>query len=755
MKLSLQTIRQFFKEYPQRLALSITATKANDQTDNHGKKFVKIVAVIAFLLGGFGIGGAWFFYEMYQTLPTMDQLENIEPPLSSKVLDKSGNLVFEFSIEKRSWVPLDKIPENLQNAVIAIEDRRFYEHWGIDLKRIFGAGIIDVLRGHYAQGASTLTQQLARNVYLSSNASMVRKIREAMTAVQIESYYTKPQILELYLNQVYFGAGVFGVEAASRCYFNKSVSELDLNECATIAGIIQRPEAYRPDKPGNLKRMVARRNAVLHAMRSMHFIDRKTSRALAKTTIPCDSIGYVSQHAPYFVEMVRQYIEKKYGDDKLYNGGLIIHTTLDAPAQDSAEHGMTLQLKVLQKKMNSYFLDRSRIHNRLNISRDTFLAHFDSLHSVYHKEFDALAASNTNLRIVQTALVAIDVKSGGIRALIGGRDFAESKFNRAVQAIRQPGSAFKPIVYAAAINNGYMPSTMVNDEPVSMMTPEGEWTPQNYDGKYLGEITLRYALEHSVNMVAIRVLLDVGAETIITCARNLGLTQHMAPVPSLAIGSCEVIPLELTAAYAAFANNGVRAEPYYIEKVTDKNGAILEQHSHRESRALSPQTSFILTDMLTGVVRHGTGYAVPGLGFTRPSAGKTGTSNDYSDAWFVGYTPQIACGVWVGTDERKSLGYGLTGAEAAVPMYVKAMKALHRNLPIAYFSRPNGVAYVTMCKASHKLAVPACPETYKDYCLFDKLPDVCDIHGTGNENKYEVLQQQSGTSGVANTPVSK
>jgi penicillin-binding protein 1A len=744
MKLSLQTLRQFIKDYPRLLSLSITTTKADNQTDIHGKKWVRIVGVLAFLLGAFGIGGGWFLFEMYQTLPTMDQLENIEPPLSTKVLDRFGNTIYEFSIEKRSWVPLAKIPVNLQNAVIAIEDRKFYDHWGIDLKRIIGAGLIDVLRAHYAQGASTLTQQLARNVYLSSEPSMTRKIREAMTAVQIESYYTKPQILELYLNQVYFGAGVFGVEAASHCYFNKPVTDLNLNECATLAGIIQRPEAYRPDKPGNLKRMVTRRNAVLHAMRSMHLIDRKTSRALAKTAIPCDSIGYVSQHAPYFVELVRQYIERKYGDDKLYNGGLVIHTTLDAQAQDSSEKGMTAQLKVLQKKMNYYFLDRSRLATRLKIPRDTFLAHFDSLRIVYKKDFDAAAASSVNLRIVQTAIVAIDVKTGGILTLIGGRNFAESKFNRATQAVRQPGSAFKPFVFAAAIDKGYTASSMVEDEPISLMTPEGPWNPVNYDGKYLGLVPLRYALEHSLNMVAIHLLLDVSADTVISYARRLGLTQNMSAVPSLAIGSCEVIPLEMAAAYAAFANRGIRAEPYMIEKVTDKNGAVLERHTHQESVALSPQTSFLLTDMLTGVVRRGTAAAIPGLGFTRPSAGKTGTSNDYSDAWFVGYTPQIACCVWVGTDERKSLGYGLTGAEAAVPMYVKAMKALHRNFPIAYFARPDGIAYIPMCKLSHKRAVPACPETYMDYCLSDKLPEACDIHGNGAENNYELPKQSSG-----------
>jgi penicillin-binding protein 1A len=693
--------------------------------------------VVAF--SGATFGGLWFLYRMYQTLPTLDQIENIEPPLSSKVMGSNGQLVYEFSIEKRSWVPLKAIPQQLINAVIAIEDRKFFDHWGVDIKRIIGASFINILRGRFAQGGSTLTQQLARNVYLSSRTSMIRKIREAMTAVQIEAYYTKKEILELYLNQVYFGAGVYGVESAAHHYFNKPVSKLDLNECSVLAGIIQLPERYRPDKKANNKRIVVRRNKVLQAMEKMSFITRQSMDATSLSPVPCNPQKDISQRAPYFVEYVRQYCEQKYGDDLLYNGGLTIYTTLDAEAQDSIEKGLIGQLHDLQVKMNSYFLDKTLFNKRHKIQRDFFMAHFDSLYNYYKSECDALPDS-LHRRIVQTAITAIDVKTGAMLALVGGRDFLESKFNRAIQAIRQPGSAFKPFVYTAAIEHGFTPASVLLDQPITLMTPQGEWHPENYDGTFKGPVTLRYALAHSLNMVAIQTLMQVGGDTVVSYARKMGLKQHLEPVPSLAIGSCEVIPIELLTAYSIFPNKGMRSAPFFINRIVDRDDKILETHEPVQTSVLSPQTSFIMTDLLTSVVKHGTAVAVPGLGFTRPSAGKTGTSNDYSDAWFVGFTPQIACCVWVGMDERRSLGYGLTGAQAAIPIYVKAMTALHRKLPIEQFEKPDSVVSARVCTISHKLASPSCPDTYDEYFLMGKLPEPCDMHGSGRTKKTNFTQ---------------
>jgi penicillin-binding protein 1A len=704
-----------------------------------GKRVFLIVMIAVCCLFCGLAAGSWFLYRMYQTLPTVDQLENIEPPLSSKVVGRDGTLIHEFSIEKRSWVPLSEVPQNLVNAVLAIEDRKFFSHWGIDIKRILGAMFVNIGRGHYAQGASTLTQQLARNVYLSSRTSMIRKIREAMTAVQIEQYYTKREILELYVNQVYLGAGVYGVEAASQCYFSKHVSQLTMNECAVLAGLIQLPERYRPDRQSNVKRTAVRRAAVLRAMLSMGFIDKKAVDQVGAMAVPSNPQSDVSKRAPYFIEMVRKYCEQKYGDDLLYNGGLTIYTTLDPYAQDSTDAATEWHLKNLQNKMNSYYLDKTRIHKKLKIPRDMFEAHFDSIFAAHKTECEAFPDS-MRLRIVQTALIAMDVHTGAILDLVGGRNFLESKFNRAAQSVRQPGSAFKPIVYAAAIDHGFTPASVVLDQPITLMTPQGEWRPTNYDGTFHGPVTVRYALEHSLNLVAIQVLTQVTGDTVVSYARRMGLKQRMEPVPSLAIGSCEVMPMELLDAYAIFPNKGERVDPYYIERIVDKDGNVLEEHESRPSiPVLSPQTSFVMCDLLASVVRRGTGAAIPGLGFNRPSAGKTGTSNDYSDAWFVGFTPQIACVVWVGMDERRSLGYGVTGALGAIPLYVKAMIALHKKVPVQYFEKPDSVISARVCSISHKLATPYCPQPSDEYFIKGKLPETCDMHGPGRAKSTTIM----------------
>jgi penicillin-binding protein 1A len=704
-----------------------------------GKRVFLIVMIVVLCLFGLIAGGMWFLYRMYETLPTVNQLENIEPPLSSKVMGKDGTLIHEFSIEKRSWVSLSEIPRDLVNAVIAIEDRKFYTHWGVDMKRIIGAVFVNIGRRHYAQGASTLTQQLARNVYLSSKTSMIRKVREAMTAVQIEQYYTKQEILELYLNQVYLGAGVYGVEAASQSYFSKHVSQLSMNECAVLAGLIQLPERFRPDKPGNLKRTAVRRAAVLKAMLSMDFIDRKIADSVSAMEVPSRPQTDVSKRAPYFIEMVRKYCEQKYGDDLLYNGGLTIYTTLDPEAQDSTDAAVTVHLKNLQDKMNSYYLDKTRIHHRLKIPRDFFTAHFDSVYSANKKECEAFPDS-LRLRIVQTALIAMDVKTGAILNLVGGRNFLESKFNRAVQSVRQPGSAFKPFVYTAAMEHGFTPASVVLDQPITIMTPQGEWRPEDFEGTFQGPVTIRHALAHSLNLVAIQVLMQITGDTVVSYARRMGLRQHLDPVPSLAIGSCEVMPMELLDAYAIFSNKGVRETPYFIERIVDKNGNVLEEHDQQPgTQVLSAQTSYLMCNLLQSVVQRGTGASIPGLGFNRPSAGKTGTSNDYSDAWFVGFTPQIACVVWVGMDERRSLGYGVTGALGAIPLYVKAMIALHKKVPVQNFEKPDSVVSEKVCSVSHKIATSSCPQSYDEVFLLGKLPETCDMHGPGRAKSSNIM----------------
>lgn len=695
-----------------------------------------LVLLLSFILI-ISIGGSasvWILYRFYQTLPTLGQMQNIEQSLVSKMLGKDGTPVHEFSIERRFWVPIDKIPADLQNAVISIEDRRFYDHWGIDIRRIFGAAVVDLVRGGYAQGFSTITQQLARNVYLTQKKSIVRKLREVLTAVQLESCYTKKEIFELYLNQVYLGAGAYGVEAASLQYFSKHVWQLNTAECAVIGGLIQSPERYRPDKKENIKRITLRRNTVLSAMREMKVIDKKLAKELIAAPIITHPSKEKSNVGAYFVEMVRKYISDKYGDDLLYNGGLTIYTTIDRVAEDSAEQACGLQVKSLQERCNRIFLDSTHADRQLKVSRKFFMENFDSVYAANEDKYKGLPDS-TKLRKAQIAVTALDVNTGAIRVMIGGRNFEESKFNRVLMARRQPGSSFKPFVYTAAMENGFNPASIVLDQPITLMTDQGEWRPENFDHVFNGPITIRNAIARSINLVAIQVLMKVGPEKVVEYARKMGLKYDLPAVPSLAIGACEVTPMELTSAYSIFPNHGIQATPYFIEKIVDKTGRVLERHTTNEKEVLSAQTSFLMCSLMRSVVCCGTAAAIPGLGFTRPAAGKTGTTNKYSDAWFVGYTPQIACGVWTGIDDRLSLGNGVTGSIAAVPVWVKTMIPLHRGLPVKDFNRPNGIKTMNICSESHLVAARACPKSAIEFFLEDTQLDTCDIHGPSRSKR--------------------
>jgi penicillin-binding protein 1A len=716
------------------------AAPSSSQAPARTKGKLLLFLLLLVLIAGSFIAAAsgLFIFRLYQSLPTFSQMQNIEQPLVSRVLGNNGAPLHEFSIERRFWVTIDTIPEQLQQAVIAIEDRRFYKHWGIDMRRIAGAIVVDVIRGKYAQGASTITQQLARNVYLTSKASMIRKIREALTAIQLESCYTKREILELYLNQVYLGAGVYGVQAASEHFFSKPVWELNTAECAVIAGMIQLPERYRPDKPQNIKRITTRRNTVLRAMREMGMIDRAVLQETTTGDVIANPRVQKSPIGPYFIEMVRKHVADKYGDDMLYNGGLTIYTTLDPIAQDTAERSTAREIRSLQRRLNRIFLDSTRVDRKYRIPRDTFMAHFDSIYALHQEEFEAFPDS-IGLRQAQVAMVALDVQTGAIRSLIGGRNFEESKFNRAVQAIRQPGSAIKPIVYTAAMEHGFTPASVVLDQPITLMTPTGEWRPENYDKVFSGPVTIRSALAKSINLVAIQVLNKVGPDTVVMYARRMGFRHTMEAIPALAIGACQVTPMEITSAYSIYPNHGIRAKPYFIEKVVDKNGRVLESHMPEEEEVLSPQTSFLMASLMRTVVCCGTAASIPGLGFTRPASGKTGTSNDYSDAWFIGYTPQLVCGVWTGVDERRSLGRGVTGSLAAIPIWVRAMLALHRGMPVKDFDRPEGIKTENICSESHLTAVKNCPKAGLEFFLEDAVVDTCDIHGPGKSRRGSII----------------
>ncbi len=719
-----------------------------------GKRFLTLFFIVVLILSCIAGMGLKFLHYIYMTLPKPEELSNIQPSLVTKVYASDSSLVHEFSVERRFWVSLNDIPKELQQAVVSIEDRRFYTHWGIDIKRIFGAVVVDVISGEYAQGASTLTQQLARNVYLTSKQTLIRKIREILTAIQLEAYYTKDEIMELYLNMVYLGAGVYGVEAASQRYFSKPVKELTLNECAVLAGCIQLPEYYRPDRKKNHKRTTIRRRSVLIGMRKMGFISKATAKQVAADSIPSNPQPAVSKKAPYFIEVVRRHMEKTYGEHKLYNGGLSIYTTLDVKAQDTTDWAVSYFLDSLQRRTNRLFLDSTLAYKDLKVSKIHYLNNFDSIYTA-NKEFYKELPDSLRLRIVQASVVALNAHTGAVRVLTGGRDFSESKFNRAMQARRQPGSAFKPFVYTVAIDSGFTPASIVMDQPITLETPEGLWRPENYEHEFYGPVTIRHSLKKSINLVAIQVLQDIGAYNVINLARKMGLKHRLNPVPALAIGACEATNMEMTSAYSVYPNYGFQATPYFIEAVFDKNGRCLEKHEPESKQVISPQTAFLMSSMLTTVVRAGTGAQVGARGFHRPTGGKTGTTNDYSDAWFIGFTPQIACGVWVGVDERRSMGYGVTGSKGSIPIWVATMKSLHRKLPLKNFEQPKNIAYANFCRTTNKLATRYCPDVYQEFIKADHQGDTCDVHVARGYRRPKSVIKRLGTNKKGTTNIEK
>ncbi len=704
-------------------------------------KFIYIsLFVLSFILG---LGGG-VLIKWHSELPSLEQLENIQPNLVTKIYSADSVLLKEFYIERRFIVSYDQLPKQLINAVIVTEDRDFFNHWGMNIRRTFGALWQDILLMKKAQGASTLTQQLARNLFLSSEKSVSRKIKEAMTAIQIEKRYTKKEILEFYLNQIYMGGGIYGVQAASKKYFNRDVSQLTISQCALMAGIFRRPEAYRPDKQKNKNRAIKRRNLVLRSMREMGCISKEEYDTAIKEPLETEKPETKeTAFAPYFTELVRSYIERKYGSKKLYTGGLKVYTTLRQKDQYAAEDSLKRYIKRIQNNINAEYIKKYRINKKTKIPLKTLINILDSLYYAKPnllKKAGLIPQNATRLKIVQSALIALDTKTRGIIAMIGGRNYNESKFNRATQALRQPGSAFKPIVYACAIKNGSTPSTVVMDQPLSLKTATGMWRPENYNKKFSGKITLRNALKRSVNIAAIQLMKQMGTTTVIKFAKKLGITTHLDPILGLAIGVSEVKPIEITNVYAIFASGGLKIEPYFIEKILDNKGTVLEQHTQRAIEILDPKTSYIMTSMLETVIRNGTGYRsrFPG-GFLRPAGGKTGTTNDYTDAWFVGFTPQITCGVWTGIDSKSTLGRNETGSKAALPIWTAYMKVAHENLPEEDFTVPEGIIKRVVCTESGLLARTSCPNTMEEIFIEGSQPtDSCNISHFKSSRKSSV-----------------
>jgi len=663
---------------------------------------------------------------VYSTdLPQVNQLEHYRPSSITELYDDQGRTIGSFALQRRVVATYDDYPPVMRQALISIEDKDFYRHWGINVWRIAGAAYRDIRSGGRVQGASTLTMQLARNLFLSPDRSFHRKIQEALLAVQIERRFTKPQIFTLYANQIYLGHGVYGFEAASQFYFSKPAKKLTLDEAALLAGLPKSPTYYSPiTHPDHA---LKRRNLVINSMLEDGEITAQQATVARDQPVQLNLAHDPDSLAPYFVEEIRRYLEGKYGSDQVHEGGLKVYTSLDMDLQRAANRAVFDGLAAYDRRHGW----RGRLQNVL--TGDVTLANYQhpdwegdpEVNSYVHALVTAVTPASASVRFgrysatltsadaawtrkrlsaivkpgdiayvkvlalnadgkarvgleedsgVQGALVAIDNASGEIKAMVGGRDFNLSKFNRATQALRQVGSSFKPYVYTAAIDRGATPDDTILDAPISFPMPTGPaYEPHNYDEKFEGTITLRRALAQSRNIPALKLADNLGIKIVIDYAHRFGITSNIPPYLPVALGAVEVTPMEQTSAFSVFPNDGVHITPRYITKVTDYEGRTLEENFPDVRDAVSARTARTMTAMLREVVLHGTGIAASTLKY--PLAGKTGTTNNFTDAWFVGFSPSITCVVWVGYDEKKFLGARETGARAALPIWIDFMKA--------------------------------------------------------------------------------
>jgi len=713
------------------------------------RRVVTTALFAAAILGGALIG---VFLAFESDLPQVTSLEEFQPNIITRVFAADGSVLGEFAIEKRVVVEFRDIPPVLRNAIVAVEDADFWKHIGVNPWRIPGAALANLRSGRRGQGFSTLTMQLTRLLFLTPEKTYERKIKEGILAFQIEKNFTKEEILTLYCNQIYFGHGNYGVEAASRFYFGKAVKDLSLPEAALIAGIGQSPARLSPiEHPENA---VPRRNHVLDRMAEEKYVTREEADAAKVQPLGLHLRKEPPSIAPHFLEEVRKYLEREYGSQRIYQGGLQVYTTLDPAMQRAAVRALRDGLRTLDRRARGFvkpetsLIADGRLPDPLHLdewdwpfgsgdvvrgvviasdramavvqigdyrarlfpadvawTRRTFVS--DVLPRGVVAPFRIVSLSETDGRKeakvqleqepkVEGSFLAMDVKTGAVRAMAGGYDFEKSKFNRATQAMRQVGSAFKPIVYAAALETlGWTPSTILVDAPLSFPNPWNKtvWTPQNYDGAYLGPIPLRRAVEQSRNIPAVKTLQAVGVEKGIEYARKLGLAGELPPYLPIALGAGEATLTEMVAAYATFANQGLRMKPFFVERITDRDGNVVEQTTPRASDALRADTAFIMTSLLRGVAERGTAARARRL--KRPIGGKTGTTNDFTDAWFIGFEPSLAAGVWVGFDEKKdSLGRGETGAEAALPIWMDFWAVATAGRPLEEYPIPGNVVFV-------------------------------------------------------------
>jgi penicillin-binding protein 1A len=618
---------------------------------NKSKVTLMLVLMVGIICGS--IAGAFFAFT--HDLPQIRSLENFRPDAVTRIYSADKVVLAELFVEKREPVPLEAIPRLLKAALVATEDRKFYRHSGVDLKGIARAIIKDIKAGEFVEGASTITQQLSKTLFLTHRKTLVRKIKEAILAFQLERRYTKDEILELYLNQVYFGSGAYGVQSAAKIFFEKPVKDLSLAECALVAGMPKSPSRYSPLVNQDLA--IKRRNIVLKQMRDVDIISVAAYQQALKEELHTNGRKLNTAKAPYFVEFIKGLLENELGSTRVYKSGLSVFTTLDYRKQLAAENAIAKGL-------------------------------VDLVHRMQQRQIAEPAP--------QAALVCIDLTSGGILSMVGGKDFHTNRFNRATMALRQPGSAFKPFVYAYAIEHGFAQNKIILDAPVVYKGAQDgkDWKPENFSLDYKGEMTLRHALVISQNIPAVRLLEMLGPYSVAQFAQQLGIKSPLGSDLSLALGTSEVTLMDLTSAYSAFPNKGEKIKPFGVLEIVDRQGHVIWRAKPQKRLVMSRAGAAIMTNMLEGVVSEGTGRQARILG--RAVAGKTGTTNDYKDALFIGFSPSMIAGVWVGQDGGGSLGEKETGARAALPIWIDFMNAAFQKEPHQYFDIPDDVSQIRM-----------------------------------------------------------
>jgi penicillin-binding protein 1A len=716
--------------------------------------------LVAAILGS--VSGVLFAYS--GDLPGISALDEYAPSTITRVYGAGGEVIAEFAVQRRVVIRYDEIPATLRQAVLAAEDDEFFQHFGLSIPHIVVTLVKDVIYRR-TWGASTLTQQLARKLFLTDEKTWERKIKEALLAVQIEKRYTKQEIFTMYCNQMYFGHGVYGVEAASRLYFGKSAKDLKLEEAALIAGILQGNVRQSPYV--NMPAALRRRNYTLDRMAEVRFISRADAEAAKEKPIELRGEPNQAQTiAPYFIEEVRKQLEARYGSKRLYEHGLTVQTSLDPRLQRAANRAIEEGLRRLDKRrgfrkagrrnlleqqasLDEYRdprwdrpiaagdvvpaivtgVEAPRMIIRVGrfsgaIEREGFawtnrrsaadLVKRGDLIEARIRTLDAatgaLSASLEQTPVLEGALLALENRTGRILAMVGGYSFDRSKFNRATQALRQVGSSFKPFVFTAAIDRGYTPASIIVDAPVSYPNGAGRppYAPLNYDREFWGPITVRRALEQSRNIPAVKMMDELGARQVIAYARRLGLTSPIPPYLPVALGAAEATLEEMTAAYAVFPNQGVRMTPHGVLRVVDRDGNVLEENRPEPHDAIRADTAFVMTNLLRGVVLRGTAAKAAALDW--PVGGKTGTTDDYTDAWFLGFDPDITVGVWIGHDQKRSIGPGFTGTETALPIWIDFFKeyiATRKDRPT--FEPPGNIVFVAVDQGSGMPTDPSVP----------------------------------------------